>query len=522
MIKSKIQFSLSTKAGLHRLMCILAFGASVSVPEYISAQDYKFSRLPLTPQQQAEKDAIPSWRPQVRRSSETLPGSVDNTKSKYFPAVFNQGSNNSCSQASGVRYTFTYEVNRLLDRDASDPANVFCYHFTWNFLNEGSNQGSHAFLGYDLMKDCGALNMVQMEDKAYSYPQQTQWVSGYQTYIDAMKYRVESYTKINLKSRDGIDLMRRYLYDHGDGSATGGIAVISYKTDDWGLKSYTGPNSTGLRLIVTKEGNDGPHAITLTGYDDTIEYDFDGDGNISDTERGAFIFTNSWGEDWASSGKCYIPYSLMLADPSIGGLTEGDADAYMVKPVIGEPKLAFKVKVDYNKRNELSFMLGAADGADAKIPTVELTSPIMNRQGGAEPMQGYNAPTEMEVAFNFSRFYDNVSRFKDPKFFLTVRRTAASGTGKVIEFSVIDLVSGIQYLSPQHDLELKGGQVVMTTGEPISIYTSCSKWRWLLTGTPAPVSSPFVVKTATGKPVKMMINGYDPSSGKLTIKHSRL
>lgn len=137
-------------------------------------------------------------------------------------------------------------------------------------------------------------------------------------------------------------------------------------------------------------------------------------------------------------------------------------------------------------------------------------------------MQGYNAPTEMEVAFNFSRFYDNVSRFKDPKFFLTVRRTAASGTGKVIEFSVIDLVSGIQYLSPQHDLELKGGQVVMTTGEPISIYTSCSKWRWLLTGTPAPVSSPFVVKTATGKPVKMMINGYDPSSGKLTIKHSRL
>lgn len=480
-----------------------------------------FSRAPLTAAQRALKASVPEWRPTIMSRSNDLPASVDNSRQKYFVPVFNQGSNNSCSQASGVRYVFSYEVNRMLDRDAADPANVFCYHFTWNFLNEGENQGSHSFLGYDLMKECGTLDMTQFEDKEYSYPQQTQWVSGYDIYTKAMNYRVGSYSKFNLKTREGIDLLRRYLHDHGDGSEAGGIASISYDTDDWGLKRYEGPSQTSVGYIVTKEGKDGPHAITVVGYDDTVEYDFDGNGSISDDERGAFIFVNSWGTIWGSDGKCYIPYSVMLADPAVGGLTEGDADAYMVTPLIGEPQMVFKVKLAYSRRNELSLLLGAADG-DAKMPSVEFTYPIMNRQGGAVPMQGYNAPEEMEVALNFSRYYETVKGYDEPRFFLTVRRTAAQGTGKILEFSVLDLVTGTQYISPERDIALTGGQIVVATGASMSVYPSCSKWRWLLAGTYAPVSSPFVVKTAKGNAMKMAVNGYDRSSGTITIKYHRL
>ena len=297
-----------------------------------------FTRVPLTAAQRAVKASVAEWRPKTASRGDMLPASVDNSRQKYFVPVFNQGSNNSCSQASGVRYVFSYEVNRMLDRDASDPANVFCYHFTWNFLNEGENQGSHSFLGYDLMKECGTLDMTQFEDKEYSYPQQTQWVSGYDIYTKAMNYRVGSYSKFNLKTREGIDLLRRYIYDHGDGSEAGGIASISYDTDDWGLKRYEGPSQTSVGYVVTKEGKDGPHAITVVGYDDTVEYDFDGNGSISEDERGAFIFVNSWGTIWGTEGKCYIPYSVLLADPAAGGLTEGDADAYMVTPLIREPR----------------------------------------------------------------------------------------------------------------------------------------------------------------------------------------
>lgn len=501
---------------------IIAAAIAVAMLPAMTAMAQPFTRAPLTAAQRVMKASIPGWQPRMGRTVTELPASVDNSTNRFFPAIFSQGSNNSCSQASGVRYVYTYEVNRMFGRDASNPANVFCYHFTWNFLNEGNNEGSHSWIGWDLMKDCGTLDMTRFKDEPYSYSQQTQWLSGYDTYIEAMKYRVSGYTKINLKTREGIDLMRRYLYDHGDGGETGGVASISYETEDWGLKSYTGPSLTGLRHIVTKEGKDGPHAITLVGYDDTVEYDFDGDGNISDTERGAFIFANSWDDYWASDGKCYIPYSVMLADYADGGLSEGDADAYMVTPVIGDPDIVFKVKLSYNRRNELSFLLGAADGDDAKMPSVDFTYPVMNRQGGAVPMQGNGASNDIEVAFNFSRYHEAVKGYADPKFFLTVRRTAATGTGKIIEFSVLDVASGTQYLSSDRDIELKGGQIVLTTGKSLSVYPSCSKWRWLLTGTYAPISSPFVVKTATGKAMKMMINGYDRTSGKLTIKYHRL
>ncbi len=510
------------KAGARLLVVALAFGLSGS-PVLLCAQDYTPRLKPLTESQRQALRLIPEWRPAARAGEEPLPVCVDNTTLKYFPQVFNQGSNNSCSQASGVRYVYSYEVNRLLDRDASDPANVFCYHFTWNFLNDGENQGSHAFLGYDLMKECGALNLVQMPDQAYSYAQQTQWLSGYQTYIDAMKFRVKGYSKINLKTRDGLNRLRRYLYDHGEGNASGGVVTISYKTDDWGYKVYSGPRLTDIRSVVTKEGTDGPHAITVVGYDDTVEYDFDGNGTISDDERGALIFINSWGEDWGTAGKCYLPYSVVLAAPDDNGLSEGDADAYMVEPSFEPPKMVFKVKMQYNRRNELSLMLGVSDGADALLPLYEMSPTLMNNQGGANPMQGYNAPEDIEIAFCFDRYYDRVCTFREPKFFLTVRRVAARGKGKLVEFSVVDLVSGMEYKSTQHNLDLSGGQIVMTTGRtPVSVYSSCSPWLWLVPGTSAPRPSTFVISTAKGQKRKFQVNGYDARSGKLTIKHQKL
>lgn len=488
-----------------------------------AAQQYIPRVRPLTAAQKEIRQAMPEWRPAARGVSDELPVTVDNSRLKYFPGVFNQGSNNSCSQASGVRYVYTYEVNRLLDRDASEPANVFCYHFTWNFLNDGENQGSHAFLGYDLMKECGALNMVQMPDQEYSYAQQTQWLSGYQTYIDAMNYRVESYYRINLKTREGLDRLRRYLYDHGDGSASGGVATISYQTDDWGYKTYSGPGSTSIRSIVTREGSDGPHAITVVGYDDAVEYDFDGNGQISDDERGALIFINSWGDIWGTQGKCYLPYSVVLADVGVGGLSEGDAEACVVRPLLEAPRMVFKVKLQYDRRNELSLILGAADGDEATAPLYEMTPTLLNHQGGPNPMQGNNAADDIEIAFCFDRYYDRVNAFSAPKFFLTVRRVAATGKGRLVEFSVVDLINGMEYRSSRRNIDLTGGQIVMTTGSaPVSVYTSYSRWLWLVPGTSTPMPSTFVITTANGQKRKFKVNGYDAKSGKMTIKHQKL
>ena len=76
------------------------------------------------------------------RAQESMPAGVDNSKLKYFPPLINQ-IGGSCAQASYIGYMFTYEMNRLLDRDASASKDYqFSYLYTWNFINDGKDEGS--------------------------------------------------------------------------------------------------------------------------------------------------------------------------------------------------------------------------------------------------------------------------------------------------------------------------------------------------------------------------------------------
>ena len=75
------------------------------------------------------------------RAEVQLPPAVDNSTQKFFPPILDQ-MGGSCAQASGIGYMFTYEINRLLDRDAHASADHrFSYQFSWNLLNDGQDQG---------------------------------------------------------------------------------------------------------------------------------------------------------------------------------------------------------------------------------------------------------------------------------------------------------------------------------------------------------------------------------------------
>ena len=90
-------------------------------------------------------------------SGEQLPPAVDNSKAKYFPPVIDQ-LGGSCAQAAGIGYMFTYEMNRLLDRDASASAeNRLSYQFAWNMVNEGEDQGGFVDQGLMLAKLYGIM-----------------------------------------------------------------------------------------------------------------------------------------------------------------------------------------------------------------------------------------------------------------------------------------------------------------------------------------------------------------------------
>lgn len=505
---------------------MLIIGLMVLFSKVSFAQSVIFSEPKNTPQQQLLHRLIKESNITVDKS--ILPDYIDNSKLQYFPAVFSQGGDNACSQASGVRYVYSYEVNRLLNRDAkASSENTFSYHFTWNFLNEGNNSGSHAYLGYDLMKQCGTLPLADMNDLSDAVSQTT-WVSGYDKYIKAMRYGVEKYEKINLKTRDGIDKMRQYLFNGGVTNSIGRIASFSCYSSNWGDKYYNGPNSAGIKYIVTKTSKDGPHALTMVGYDDKVEFDFNNNGVIDDNERGAFIFVNSWGSYWGDNGKAYFPYSLFLNSVEDGGVREVDAEAYIVTPKIEDPKLYFKIKMTYNRRNELFVRMGANDGSDKTSPasnTISLSN-IINLQGGAYPMQGEGSLDKLktiEIALNYSEYADIIEKFTNPKFFLIFRRTGATGEGVINSFSVVDAVNGKEYVGSRENVPLVGGEIVCFTGEDIKHDgISRSKVEWLIPNTKTPYSSPFILKTANKKSVVMRVSGYDYQKGKMTIKYRKL
>lgn len=63
----------------------------------------------------------------------------------FFPPIILQ-TYNSCAQAAGVAYTFTYEINRHRGISASSDDNKYHQGFTYNFLNWGLNIGTFTII----------------------------------------------------------------------------------------------------------------------------------------------------------------------------------------------------------------------------------------------------------------------------------------------------------------------------------------------------------------------------------------
>ncbi len=76
---------------------------------------------PMTPKLLAELQEIPEL--DLSHRTVQLPYKLNNAEQKYFRTIFNQ-SGSSCSQAAGVSYHFTYEVNFERETSAQGDANL--------------------------------------------------------------------------------------------------------------------------------------------------------------------------------------------------------------------------------------------------------------------------------------------------------------------------------------------------------------------------------------------------------------
>lgn len=377
-----------------------------------------------------------------------LPDYIDNSKSPYFPSIISQYGG-SCAQASGIHYLFTYEVNRMLERPVQGkPANTFSYRWIWHLLNEGKDQGGFSSDGIEITKTAGCMTVADYGDEgSYDF----RWPSGYDKYYRAMFYKTKESSTINLRTMEGIYTMMSYMYDKQDGHPGGGIAVFSISSDNWGYEDYSGPSQTGYEEIINMKGKGGAHALTLVGYDLSVEYDCNGDSVITDDERGAFILVNSWGTWWGSEGRAYIPFKYFLEAGYEDAMTSWDAQALCIETEYKKPLIGLRLKLSYSSRNDLVIRFGAADGYQATKSDkgAILNYPIMQAQGGEYNMQGSLFATGqlIEMGFDLSSLKDVTDKMKSPCFLIILAKsvTGKSGTGHLMDATLYDYANDASY-----------------------------------------------------------------------------
>ncbi len=454
-------------------------------------------------------------------AQETMPSSVDNSTLKYFPPLIDQ-IGGSCAQASYIGYMFTYEMNRLLDRDASASKDYqFSYLYTWNFINGGQDEGSLGVEGLQIAFEGGIASEADFPSQYTS--SQFKWASGYEGYLKAIHNRVTKIRIFEVLNRAGVDEVRRYLWNRGETGKPGGIVTFSSRSGEWTIETdYSGPSETGYKALLTKLSPTGAHAMTIVGYDDLVEFNAP-DGSVS---KGAFIVCNTWGQYYYKHdrGRFYLPYWFWeQSDRDLGGL---GADMVGADVEYREPKVVFRVKLDYSSRDDLAFRIGVSNKTSDNIPTQDYAVPIANYQGGDYPMQGRGASSEIEFAFDFSSYAGNIDDSAEPKFFLTVcrnKRGDVYGSGKMLEFSVYDYREDskhpkIYVCEDIADKEILSGNNIYSVATVAAKKTSYSNVQWI-NASGQPAAAPLVLRTADGKYAKLRFSDYDKAKGTIKLKY---
>ncbi len=88
-------------------------------------------------------------------------------------------------------------------------------------------------------------------------------MSGYEKYDRAMQNRVIQNYSIQVGTPEGVNLLKRYLYDHFDGSAFGGLANFQIASGGMILGTLPESSADAGAPIITTFGSGVGHGMTI-------------------------------------------------------------------------------------------------------------------------------------------------------------------------------------------------------------------------------------------------------------------
>ncbi len=450
--------------------------------------------LPLQPLSAADSVAL-SKIPELKMNDlalrRTLPAVVDNSSLPFMRPLIGQVGL-ECGQASSIGNMFTYEINATRKVLGSLPENQYATHFTYNFLNAGSDAGINYFESMQIVKFAGNPNVVDYGGMATGGA--SRWMSGYDKYYNAMTNRVDGIFSIKTNTLEGLQTLKNWIYDHGDGSDFGGMASF--------YSQYTSPPSVfppgtpeAGKHVIYNWGSSPDHAMTIVGYHDSIRWDYNDDGqytnnldlngdgmiDVRDWEIGGFKMANTYGgtSGWGDAGYSYMMYKTVADITSQGGIWNNQVIVVDAKKAY-QPMLTAKINLSYPCRNKLKFMVGVSTDPLSTEPEMVIQYPMFDFQGGCNPMQGSGGPS-FEFGLDLNYLLQYVEPGQSARFFFMVIENddAGSSQGVINSVALMDYTSGtlqeitanIFALPIQNNSTTKIGITAAINYDPVSIPT---------------------------------------------------
>ncbi|MEZ5195655.1 MAG: hypothetical protein R2764_04450 [Bacteroidales bacterium] len=186
--------------------------------------------------------------------------------------------------------------------------------------------------------------------------------------------------------------------------------------------------------------------MTIVGYCDDIKWDFNGDGqytntidldgngiyDVRDYEIGAFIVVGLGHYEDYQDGFVWVMYKTVAESTNTGAIVEHVAMDYT-------PEIEVKGKLVHNERKNWQFKTGKSAHANSGPPPNPGTwnNLIFSNRGGDIPMQGIEKDPWMEFSMDLFRPTVPINDFG--KVFLKIRNAQSSTENGILEYwSIVD------------------------------------------------------------------------------------
>lgn len=404
----------------------------------------------------------------ANRAFGTVPSSVNNATLPSFPPIGDQQEEGSCVAWGSTYYQASHELGLLNEfNNKTSFNNVLSPRWTYNLLNGGVDGGLVPDTAFSLLAQNGAPSIVAFP---YVDGDVTSWDLKVEDWIAAISNRLapaQYVTGIGGAKQD-LSVIKQLL-------TNGHVLTFATFIDSWVftqlLQDPSNPNSpyVGQQAATYMNGQNGGHFMTIVGYDDNLWIDVNGNGQVDQGERGAFLVANSWSSSWGNQGLIWVSYDAFLnasavsGGPSANRVALASAENNYVFSVVPKaphysPTLVGQFSLTQNYRDQISIKAGVS-GASQMAPTTTFDCYALMNQGGGLEFDGTQPGTPETATFAVDMTDLLVTDGSTQNYYLVAADSAAGNPTTLSSFLLLDLVNETTTSYSGNPLEFDNGQV---------------------------------------------------------------